>query len=56
MYQCSYCLELLDIDEVKRVNCNGDVECFTDEEYELNIQNPDWCVDIVCEECEKDLD
>lgn len=55
LYQCSYCLDKFSTDEVKKVNCNGNIESFDDYEYENNCQNPDWCVDIVCEECEKDL-
>lgn len=53
MYQCTQCLETFDANEVEKINCNGDIESFTDEEYEANLQNPDWCVAVICEECKQ---
>lgn len=56
MYQCTQCLGTFNSDEVEKINCNGEIESFTEEEFEVNLQNPDWCVAIICEECRNDLE
>ena len=52
MYKCCVCEEEYNFsDEVERMNCNGDTECFIEHELETNGQNPDWCVHFICDIC-----
>lgn len=48
--KCTKCLEDFDADELIGYNVNGEVVSTTD--LETHIQNPDYCVEILCGECD----
>jgi hypothetical protein len=53
MYKCSNCNQQFQADEVTGYNINNDITSLSEPYMENELYNPDYCVKILCNECEE---
>jgi hypothetical protein len=52
MFRCNECLGIFNDEEGVGYNTNGDSVAIDEDSMEHNMHNPDYCVKILCHECD----